>query len=139
MTMSNQPEPGVYFASEQAPEGATLGTPSWNDLDAIDPIELIPGLEFRPVAGERMLVNFATYEPGTIVPEHAHEEEQLTFVLEGEFEFTIAGETRTLRPGTVAHIPPFVPHAAATRETRCVQVDVFSPPRRTMLAAMRER
>lgn len=137
--MSDQPEPAVYFASEQAPEGTTLGTPSWNDLEAIDPIELIPGLRFRPVAGERLLVNFASYEPGTTVPEHAHEEEQMTFVLEGEFEFTIAGETRTLRPGMVAHVPSFVPHAASTRETGCVQVDVFSPPRRTMLEAMRER
>ena len=137
--MNDRPEPGVYFASEQAPEGATLGVPSWNDLDAIDPIELIPGLRFRPVAGERLLVNFASYEPGTTVPEHAHEEEQMTFVLEGEFEFTIAGETRTLTPGTVAHVPSFVPHAARTGETGCVQVDVFSPPRRTMLAAMRER
>jgi len=137
--MSNQPEPGVYFASEQAPEGVTLGTPSWNDLDAIDPIELIPGLRFRPVAGERLLVNFVTYEPGTTVPEHAHEEEQMTFVLEGEFDFTIAGETRTLRPGMVAHVPSFVRHAAATGEAGCIQVDVFSPPRRTMLEAMRER
>lgn len=137
--MSNQPEPEVYFASEQAPEGVTLGAPSWNDLDAIDPIELIPGLRFRPVAGERLLVNFASYEPGTTVPEHAHEEEQMTFVLEGEFEFTIAGETRTLRPGMIAHVPSFVPHAARTGGTGCVQVDVFSPPRRTMLEAMRER
>jgi len=135
--MSHQPEPGVYFASEQPPEGVTLGAPSWNDLEAIDPIELIPGLRFRPVAGERMLVNFASYEPGTTVPEHAHEEEQMTFVLEGEFEFTIAGETRTLMPGMVAHVPSFVPHAASTGETGCVQVDVFSPPRRTMLQAMR--
>lgn len=137
--MTIQPEPEAHFATEQAPEGATLGTPSWHDLDEIDPVELVPGLRFRPVAGERLLVNFVSYEPGTIVPEHAHEEEQMTFVLEGAFEFTIAGETRTLRPGMVAHIPSFVPHAASTGESGCVQVDVFSPPRRTLLEATRER
>ena len=137
--MSNQPEAAVYFASERPPEGETLGTPSWNALDEIDPIELVPGLRFRPVAGERLLVNFASYEPRTTVPEHAHAEEQMTFVLQGEFDFTIAGETRTLTPGMVAHVPSYVPHAAATGETGCVQVDVFSPPRRTMLEAMRER
>ena len=137
--MSDAPESGMYFASERAPEGAALASPTWLDLDAIDPVEFVRGLRFRTVVGERMLVNFATYAPGTIVPEHAHEEEQVTFVLEGEFEFTMDGETRTMIPGMVAHVPPFVPHAARTRETGCVQVDVFAPPRRVLLEALRAR
>ena len=49
----------------------------------------------------------------------------------------IDGCGTTLMPGMVAHVPSFVPHAASTGETGCVQVDVFSPPRRTMLQAMR--
>lgn len=135
--MSEQPQPDTYFASEQAPTGTTPGTATWNDLEEIDPIEFLPGLRFRPVAGERLLVNFVSYEPGTVVPEHAHEEEQMTFVLDGAFEFTMNGETRMLTPGTVAHIPSFVPHAARTLDAGCVQVDVFSPPRRVLLEAMR--
>ena len=130
---------GSYFASEEPPDGATPAAAAWHELDAIDPVEFLDGLRFRPVVGERMLVNFATYEPGTIVPEHAHEEEQITFVLEGAFEFTLDGETRTMTPGMVAHIPPFVPHAARTLESGCVQVDVFAPPRRVLLEALRAR
>lgn len=124
---------GRYFAREEPPAGHVPAAGSWHELAAIEPVEFVPGLTFRPVVGERMLLNVASYEPHTVVPEHSHAEEQLTFVLEGEFEFEIAGETRLLRPGTVAHIPPHVPHAARTHDVGCVQVDVFSPPRRVLL------
>jgi quercetin dioxygenase-like cupin family protein len=54
-------------------------------------------------------------------------------VLEGEFEFHIDGESRTMRPGDVAVIPPWVPHGARTSESPCSEVDMFAPPRRTLL------
>lgn len=127
---------GRYFASEGLPAGAEGGTGTFYELAEMTPLLFVPGLEFRPVLGERMLVNFATYEPGTVVPRHAHEEEQITFVLEGEFEFEVGGETRTMRAGTALHIPSNVPHAARTYDTRCLQVDVFCPPRRVLVEAM---
>ena len=44
---------------------------------------------------------------------HAHAEEQIAFVLEGEIEaFEIAGK-RQLSPGMGVSIPAWVPHAAA--------------------------
>ena len=56
-----------------------------------------PGLEFRPVVGERFMVNFVRYEPHTEAPRHAHEEEQITFVIDGEFEFDLDGDVQTMR------------------------------------------
>ena len=103
-------------------DGSPQATPVWIDYD-----------------GENVLVNFVRYEPGTVVPRHAHDEEQVTFVLEGEFEFECDGETRTLRRGSVVHIPPGVPHAARTLDTSCLQVDVFSPPRRVLVDALEGR
>lgn len=132
-----QGDSNAYFAHEPPPDGITLEPGAWYVLDEIRPIEFVPGLTFRPVLGTGALVNFVTYEPGTVVPEHAHEEEQFTFVLEGEFEFAIQDEQRVLTPGMVAHIPPHVPHAARTYESTCVQVDVFVPPRRVLLETLR--
>lgn len=129
---------GAYFSHEPPPPGASTRPGAWHDVDAIEPIGFVPGLRFRPVVGDGVMLSFATHDPGTIVPEHAHEEEQFTFVLEGEFEFTMNGETRVLRPGVVAHVPPYVPHAARTGAAPCVQVDVFVPPRRVLLDAMRQ-
>jgi quercetin dioxygenase-like cupin family protein len=124
-----------YFAAEvERPEGAEA---RWLEIEGIDPILFAAGLTFRPVLGDGALVNFVTYEPNTVVPLHAHEEEQFTFVIDGEFEFECDGETRTLRRGSVVHIPGGVPHAARTHDTSCLQVDVFSPPRRVLVEALR--
>jgi hypothetical protein len=61
------------------------------------------------------------------------EEEQIVIVLEGEMEFELDGVVRTMRPGDVAIAPPWVPHGAHTNETGCYEVDVFNPPRKTLL------
>ena len=126
-----------YFAYEDAvrAEGAR---PRWIELDDVSQIEFLPGLDFRPVLGEGALVNFVSYAPNTVVPVHAHQEEQFTFVLDGEFEFECDGETRLLRRGAVVHIPPGVPHGARTYHSTCVQVDVFAPPRRVLVQRMLE-
>ena len=64
---------------------------------------------------------------------HVHEEEQIVLVIEGEFEFDIDGEVRTMRAGDVAVIPSWVRHGARTRGVACREVDVFNPPRRSLL------
>ncbi|HEX8099437.1 MAG TPA: cupin domain-containing protein, partial [Actinomycetota bacterium] len=68
---------------------------------------------------------------------HTHEEEQFTIVIDGEFEFNLDGDVRTLRRGQVAVIPPHVPHGARTNNTTCFEIDVFSPPRKMLLQAVK--
>jgi unsaturated pyranuronate lyase len=128
-------DPEKYFA--QQPVGSPVEDGRFVELSGVDTLEFLEGLSMRPVVADRMLINFVSYEPNTIVPEHSHEEEQLTFVVEGEFEFSVGGDTRLLRPGTVAVVPSFVLHAARTYDSPCVQVDVFSPPRQVLLEALR--
>jgi gentisate 1,2-dioxygenase len=96
-------------------------------------VEYLPGLEFRPVLAEETMVNFVSFAPDTEAPRHAHREEQIVIVLEGEFEFEIDGEVRTMRVGDVAVIPPWVSHGARTRQQPCYEADVFNPPRETLL------
>ena len=106
---------------------------TWEELD---PIEMVPGLRFQPVLGEGVMANFVSFEPHTEAPLHWHDEEQISFVVDGELEFEIAGETRVLRRGEAAVIPPNVPHAARTHDGSCLEVDVFHPPRRGILESM---
>ncbi len=103
------------------------------DVSAIKPVEFVPGLEFRPVLGENTMTNFVRFEPHTEAPVHVHEEEQIVIVLDGEFDFEIDGDVRRMKPGDVAVVPPWVPHGAKTKETGCYEVDVFNPPRKTLL------
>lgn len=69
-----------------------------------------------------------TVEAGHTMPEHSHPHEQAAHVLMGEFELTVAGETKTLKPGIVAFIPPHVKHGGKA-VTDCQLLDVFHPER----------
>jgi len=93
-------------------------------------------LSRRLVTGERMMLAHVYLDKGCLVPMHHHENEQLTYVLEGALKFTI-GEDRkqevVVRGGEVLHIPSNVPHEAVALEDT-LDVDVFSPPRQDWLA-----
>lgn len=65
---------------------------------------------------------------GTTVPLHQHPHEQMTYVIEGRFEFTVGGQTTVLEPGMAAIIPSGVLHGGKTL-TACRVIDVFSPAR----------
>jgi quercetin dioxygenase-like cupin family protein len=123
-----------YFAGNAETLGSGAGTfVTWEELE---PLELVPGLRFQPVIGQGVMVNFVYLEPHTEAPLHWHDEEQISFVVDGEFEFEVGGETRVLRRGEAVIIPPNVPHGARTYETSCLEVDVFHPPRQGLLDAM---
>jgi quercetin dioxygenase-like cupin family protein len=127
-------DPDRYFAADASVQQAGGGAfVTWAELDAI---EMVPGLAFQPLLGENLLVAFVRFAPNTVAPVHWHDEEQISFVLEGEFEFEVGGEKRIVRRGEAVVIPPNVPHGARTYDTTCVEVDVFHPPRRGLLEAM---
>jgi len=78
-------------------------------------------------------VNVVSFEPGTEAPRHVHEEEQIVIVLDGEFTFDLDGDVRTMRRGDVAVVPSWVPHGAWTTDSHCLEIDVFTPPRQSLL------
>jgi len=83
-----------------------------------------------------MLLAHVYLKKGCIVPKHQHENEQLTYILEGALHFWIGenGEQEiTLRPGEVLHIPSMVWHKAEALEDT-LDVDIFDPPRQDWLA-----
>jgi quercetin dioxygenase-like cupin family protein len=127
-------DPERYFAGDAGTQAEARGT--WVRWDELDPLEMVPGLTFQPVLGDRLMANFVTFEPRTEAPVHWHDEEQITLVIDGEFEFEVAGETRVMRRGDAVAIPPNVPHGARTHDSTCLELDVFHPPRRGVLEAM---
>jgi quercetin dioxygenase-like cupin family protein len=120
-----------HFTTE--PGGTPAGPGRYVNVDAITPVEFLPGLGFRPVLGQKGMTNFVSFAPGATAPRHVHEEEQIVIVLEGEFTFDLDGDVRTMRKGDVAVIPSWVPHGAWTTDSHCLEVDVFVPPRGSLL------
>jgi quercetin dioxygenase-like cupin family protein len=104
----------------------------WNDM----PRERVSDtLERRLITGERMMLAHVYLKKGCIVPRHSHENEQLTYILEGALRFWIGedeSETLVVRAGEVLHIPGHLPHKAEALEDT-LDVDVFSPPRQDWL------
>jgi len=89
----------------------------------------------RLVVGERMMLAHVYLAKGSIVPRHAHHNEQLTYILQGALRFWIGedgAQEIVVRAGEVLVIPSNVPHKAEALEDT-LDVDVFSPPRQDWL------
>lgn len=100
------------------------------DLDRQPTREIFPGVTVTTAWGEHVMLSFVRFAyAGALVPEHSHPHEQLGIGLEGEFELTIGGETRVIRPGDAYWIPGGVPHSARSVGGPARALDVFHPPR----------
>ena len=92
-------------------------------------------LDRRIISGDRMMLTHVYLKKGCIVPQHSHDNEQLTYILEGALKFRIGDngeEELTVRAGEVLVIPSNVKHKAEALEDT-LDVDVFCPPREDWL------
>jgi quercetin dioxygenase-like cupin family protein len=105
-------------------------------VEELEPLTVVPGLEFRPLTTDSVMTNFVTFEPNAPAPMHHHVEQQIVIVLSGELTFTVGQETRVLRAGDCVVIPPNVEHGGAGGAEGCTVVDVFTPPRAGIVRLM---
>ncbi len=101
-------------------------------------LNLEPGLVLRPVFGRNMTLSFVSMEPHSVAPVHQHPQEQIGTVIEGSYQFELAGEKKVVRRGDVYVVPPNVPHGAVTLDEGCLVLDVFSPPREAFAELMEQ-
>lgn len=69
-----------------------------------------------------------TFEQGAVGKLHHHPHTQITYVVSGAFEFTIGGETRTVRAGDTLLKEDGVEHGCVCLESG-VLLDIFNPMR----------
>jgi quercetin dioxygenase-like cupin family protein len=104
----------------------------WKDL----PAEPMKGsITRRLITGDRIMIAHVYLKKGDDVPQHSHENEQVTYILEGALHFWLGekGERElTVRAGEVLVIPSYLPHRALAVEDT-LDVDVFNPPRQDWL------
>ena len=101
----------------------------WDDIPRE---ELRPDLGRRLISTERMMVAQVFLQKGALVAKHEHENEQLTWIVEGTLRLWLgeddAEEMFDVHAGEVLHIPSNVPHRAEALEDT-LDVDIFQPPR----------
>ena len=98
------------------------------DLKKINAREIIPGFYAKFIHAEHFTVAYWEIKAGSAMPVHSHPNEQLTTMIGGEFELTVDGETRILRPETAVTIKPNVKHSGRAISD-CRIIDVFFPGR----------
>jgi quercetin dioxygenase-like cupin family protein len=77
---------------------------------------------------ERSSTAVARVRPGGGIKPHIHREhDEIITLLEGEAEFRIGDETRTVRAGETVSVPAGIVHAPFRSAGGCLFVTVFAP------------
>lgn len=138
----------IDISDREAPIGRSFGTSGaklmsdttfrhtkWDDV----PLERVKDdITRRLFVGERMMIAHVYLDKGAVVPTHSHENEQLTYILEGALHFWLGEEGSddvrelVVSAGEVLYIPSHLPHRAVALEDT-FDLDVFSPPRQDWL------
>jgi len=111
------------------------GKVTWHRWDEMEKEAVTEAIERSIINGDRMMLAHVYLHKGAVVPQHSHENEQFTYILEGALRFWIGedgAEVRDVLAGEVLHIPSNILHKAEALEDT-LDVDVFSPPRQDWL------
>ena len=106
-----------------------MASPRLHRWDEIALEKITEMMSQKIVAGDREMLAQTYLKRGALVPLHAHESEQMTYVLQGSLRFVVDGEEIIVREGEVLHIPAWTPHQAEALEDT-FELDVFSPIRK---------
>ena len=102
----------------------------WRDVEVE---QLNPLFDRQLVVGDKMMLSRIVLRKGYVVPLHQHENEQISYILEGALKFFIEDREIVVRAGEVLCIPPHLPHKAEALEDT-LDLDIFYPPRADWLA-----
>jgi quercetin dioxygenase-like cupin family protein len=98
------------------------------NLNEINEREPVQGFKGKFIHTENLSVVYWKIKAGSQMPEHSHPHEQVTTLIEGEFELSINGETKNVSPGDVAVLQSNIKHGG-NAITDCYVIDVFHPVR----------
>jgi len=97
-------------------------------LDTIQPKTIVEGYDARFIHTQSMTLSYIDVKAGALLPAHTHPHEQVSHILEGEFQLTLDGVPVNFGPGTVVVIPSNQVHSGLAI-TDCKILDVFNPVR----------
>jgi glyoxylate utilization-related uncharacterized protein len=78
---------------------------NFHDWDKLEWATIIPGYRAKFVHSDNMSFALWDIDAGAPLPEHSHPHEQVTHLLEGEFEITLNGNTKVMQAGYIVTIP----------------------------------
>lgn len=88
-----------------------------------------PQLSAKVVHAARMTVTRYSFRSGGRFPHHVHNQEQVTYVLDGQLTFLVDGQTHRLCAGDLIVIPVGIAHSAEAGSAGAEVLSVVSPAR----------
>ena len=90
-------------------------------------IDSSTGSEFWSMEGKNVQFTWFDVPANTKFPNHKHESEQITYVLEGELFFESGGAVYKLSKGDCILVPANIGHKVWTEKSPAKAVDAWSP------------
>jgi len=88
------------------------------------------GIERKAFSGNGATVALHRIHPGHEECPHAHPNEQIVYIIEGEVNFHVGDEVLRLGPGGLAVVPPDVIHyVSLIGDQPALNLDIFTPAR----------
>jgi quercetin dioxygenase-like cupin family protein len=100
----------------------------WSALAAPGPVE---GVTAAMTHGARLSAALYRLDPGAVVPEHAHDNEEFGQVIRGTLELRCPDSAIVLGEGDAFLLPGGVPHGARAGAEGCELLECYAPPRAT--------
>ncbi len=97
--------------------------------DQLPTKEVLPGIVLRSVYLENSMMTFFDIQPHSRIPRHKHPHEQISYLVRGAMKMTVGDETRMMRQGDIAVIPPNVEHEIETGDEPVLAIDGWHPKR----------
>ena len=128
---------GTVEVDEPGAAASSAKSATWVRRSEVPPFSPAPGIQIQPVIGESLMTCWIAMEPGAVVAEHSHVNEQLGVVVEGSVTLTAAGETRELVVGDAYRVPSDLAHSGVAGANGVLLVETFVPIREEYAKAWR--
>jgi unsaturated pyranuronate lyase len=128
---------GTVEVNETGADSRAAKCASWVRRSEVPPFSPAPGIQIQPVIGESLMTCWIAMEPGAVVAEHSHTNEQLGVVVEGSVTLTAAGESRELVVGDAYLMPSDLAHSGVAGADGVLLVETFVPVREEYAKAWR--
>lgn len=104
----------------------STGPVDWSEVPNVD---LVAGITARSHTGEQMSSTLFVLEPGAVVPEHSHPNEEFGYVVEGQLTVWCGDTEFDVEPGGSFFVAADQPHRAIASAAGCRLLECYAPPR----------
>ena len=100
------------------------------DGSTVQPVEAESGVKRKLLSrGGALMMTEVTFEKGAVGAIHSHPHEQISYIVQGSFEFHLDGQLQIVKKGDSIYVPSDKPHGVTALEEKSVILDVFTPQR----------